>query len=91
MFAITQHKGFQITFANGWTVSVQWGPGNYCANQNFEALYDEPSEVKYYASSTAEVAAWDKNKVWYDFGSDTVKGYLVADEVAEFIARVSKF
>jgi hypothetical protein len=28
-FTITQNKGFQITFANGWTASVQWGPFNY--------------------------------------------------------------
>ena len=31
-FNITSNKGFQITFENGWIVSVQWGPGNHCAN-----------------------------------------------------------
>jgi len=29
-FRITDGKGFGITFENGWTVSVQFGPGNYC-------------------------------------------------------------
>ena len=22
--------GFHIEFPNGWKISVQWGPGNYC-------------------------------------------------------------
>lgn len=28
-FCITAGKGFHVTFANGWTVSVQWGGGDY--------------------------------------------------------------
>jgi hypothetical protein len=36
----------------------------------------------------AEVAAWDSNEEWYDFGSDTVKGYLSADEVSDFIHMI---
>lgn len=35
-FKITGVKGFHITFENGWTVSVQFGGGNYSDN------YDEP-------------------------------------------------
>lgn len=34
MFAATKNQGFAITFANGVTVSVQWGPGNYCSNRS---------------------------------------------------------
>ena len=33
-FSITQGKGFHITFKNGYTVSVQFGPDNYCDNNN---------------------------------------------------------
>jgi hypothetical protein len=32
MFKITHKKGFHITFENDYTVSVQFGPGNYCDN-----------------------------------------------------------
>ena len=32
------NKGFRMTFPNGWTVSVQWGPGNYC-----EKKWDKPN------------------------------------------------
>jgi hypothetical protein len=28
MFRINDNKGFSITFDNGYTVSVQFGPGN---------------------------------------------------------------
>lgn len=33
MFRITDGRGFHVTFANGWTVSVQFGPYNYCSNR----------------------------------------------------------
>ena len=29
MFKITSGKGFHVTFPNGYTVSVQWGSGNW--------------------------------------------------------------
>ena len=29
MIRITNGKGFQMTFENGWTISVQFGWGNY--------------------------------------------------------------
>jgi len=32
-FAITEGKGFHITFDNGVTVSVQFGYGDYCDNK----------------------------------------------------------
>jgi hypothetical protein len=31
-FKSTENKGFQMTFENGWTISVQFGYGNYCDN-----------------------------------------------------------
>jgi len=54
MFRITQGKGFQVTFDNGWTVSVQFGPGNYCENRDLSLL----RSVEDCESSTAEIAAW---------------------------------
>lgn len=40
-FMITDGKGFGITFENGWMVSVQWGPGNYCDNYSVRPLSGE--------------------------------------------------
>jgi hypothetical protein len=40
-FRITMGKGFQVKFANGYVVSVQFGFGNYCDNFNIEDLVME--------------------------------------------------
>jgi hypothetical protein len=96
MFKVSQGKGFQMTFANGWTVSVQWGIGNYCDHYPLPLRagedYDRANrDAGSNGSATAEIAAWDANKVWHRFENDddTVKGYCTPDEVAEFIAKIS--
>jgi hypothetical protein len=86
MFNISAGKGFQMTFANGWTVSVQFGSGNYCGNRTYMVVETEKGE-----STDAEIAAWDASGTWYDFGSDTVKGWCSPDEVAAFITLVQSF
>lgn len=84
MFDITKGKGFKITFANGWTVSVQFGGLNYCQH------YDAPAGAGYRGpSKDAEIAAWDKDGNWYDFGGDTVKGYVSADDVLAFMNLIA--
>ena len=42
------HHGFQMTFANGCTISVQFAKGSYCD----------------LGETTAEVAAWNSNLDW---------------------------
>lgn len=88
---ITAGKGFQLKFENGWTASVQWGGGNYCDN------YTHPigqagsvaDEYGNYNSENAEIAAWPKDGEFVKFqNGDQVKGYVEADEVADFIAWV---
>jgi hypothetical protein len=51
-FAITGSKGFQVTFTNGLTVSVQWGAANYCDNRARNLTADDMREL---SSTTAEV------------------------------------
>lgn len=94
MFSTNANKGFSITFANGNTVSVQWGPGNYCDPVHPSgrmAPHDAPLSTAdgTWQSSTAEVAAWDSEGNWHRCGYDQVKGYLSADEVSEFINFVA--
>ena len=90
-FISCQNKGFQLTFENGWTVSVQWGPGNYCDRQGNPNAYNQPLEVKtgFWASKNAEVAAWNSDHEWLPFEYDTVKGWLTTDDVAAFVAKVA--
>ena len=83
-FRITDKKGFQMTFANGYTVSVQFGAGNYCDNRNDFGC----SEVEC-ASNNAEVAIWDVNGEWVCFGADEVVGWQTADLVAKLLASTA--
>ena len=93
MFAITQGSGFQLTLGNGWTVSVQFGAGNYASNR--DADYFAARKKDFWESTTAEIAAWygereGTNSNWYDFGNDQVKGWCSADEVVRFLGMISK-
>lgn len=85
MFDITKGKGFKLTFANGWTVSVQFGGLNYCQH------YNAPDGAGYRGpSKDAEVAAWDKDGNWHKFDNgDTVCGWCGTDDVANFIALIA--
>lgn len=82
----TTDNGFRIKFANGWTVSVQWNPGNYSDNHQSRMSRDTKM-----ASTTAEVAAWDKDGKWFDFGDNTVYGWTSPEDVARFIYLISAF
>lgn len=94
-FQITLGKGFQMRFANGWTVSVQWGGGNYCENYH-DQINSIVGAVEGWAASgakgckDAEIAAWDGNGNWLKLGNDTVQGRCSPDEVAKFIAKIAR-
>lgn len=85
------NKGFKMTFSNGWTISVQFGYGNFCQNNHHPEGYYFSKNQNVTTCEDAEIAIWDINGEWYNFGSDTVKGYCSTNEVAEWIDKVSKF
>ena len=91
-FSITNHKGVNITFENGWQVSVQWGPGNYSDNYDSND-YELPQKQDFWSSKTAEIAVWSKvgphNGAFVELEYDVVRGYCTADEVAKVIHKVS--
>ncbi len=91
MFKITGGKGFHITFENGYTVSVQFGPGNYCDNHDKEIGRDDGSSGET-GSTTAECAVWARNrKMIKRVGwSDTVNGYMTSDDVLKLMNWASK-
>jgi|TARA_R100000084_G_C4623027_1_gene134225 hypothetical protein len=88
-FIITNHKGFHLSFNNGWQVSVQFGPSNYCERRYED--YDSPIKSESWQSKNAEVA------VWRNFGkqemimleNDVVRGWTSPREVAELLYLVS--
>lgn len=83
----SQGKGFQITFANGYTVSVQFGAGNYC--EHYHAPYDF-NQAKMHQSRDAEVAVIAPDGQFLRIAPfDKVRGYVTPDEVATIIATVA--
>jgi len=78
------HHGFQMTFANGCTISVQFSKGSYCD----------------LGETTAEVAAWNSNKDWMFWNGDNwvvltngdsdVMSHQTTDDVAMLINELVK-
>lgn len=79
-----------MTFNNGLTISVQWGSGNYCSRRSLASTSSFDADLKKprTESSNAEIAIWDGDESWFNFGDDTVKGFVDADEVGMWIATV---
>jgi len=93
-FRVTGNKGFQMKFENGWTISVQFGYGNYCDNYQHPDGYDFAKGLNVVQSSDAEIAIWSGDGAgdWYTFeNGDTVLGHQTPDQVAEWIAKVVAF
>ena len=82
--------GFGMTFDNGICISVQWSDTNYC-----HARLKNPDDYdRYPASTTAEIAIIPNKEFpnYFDFSLDGppnyVRGWLTADEVANWISIV---
>ena len=87
-FKITSHKGFRMGFKNGFEISVQWGPGNYCERKDED--FDKPQEERFWESRTAEIAIFNsKDDSMITLGEDNVDGWLTSDKVAKVITMVS--
>lgn len=95
MFVSTMRKGFQMTFENELTVSVQWGAGNYCDNhfpKDLDFTFSKDAE-----SSDAEVAVIYEGEFldpthFIDeeiSGDGQVCGYLTPEQVAKIIYNAS--
>ena len=86
MIKITRNKGFQLTFENKLTISVQIGNMNYCSRKDTYSAYDGEMKMEIVESETAEIAIWDDKNNWLDFGSDQVKGWVPSNEIGQWIA-----
>jgi hypothetical protein len=90
-------KGFKITFENGYTISVQFGFGNYCDNHSDIQLATalcaggHPEAINC-NSSDAECAVLDPSGEFHQFEDweEVVKGYISPAEVLELMNRVAK-
>ena len=90
--------GMRMTFRNGFTISVQWHAGNYCEHHHTEYPWDkleDEAAVEQYKkdireSSDAEIAVMNpKGEMMWLSDCDPVVGWLLPDEVVEYMSRVS--
>jgi len=86
MFNNTE-TGFAMTFENGYSISVQWGPAHYCDNRSSMYRF---TDFKPHESRTAEIAAFRPDDSYLRLGeNDDVVGWISADKVAQYIATLS--
>jgi hypothetical protein len=97
-FKITDRKGFRVDFANGYSVSVQWGPGSYCAARSKypedirgSLVYPPVEDIK---SATVEVAIMDLDEHYLtprftNCNGDAVRGWATPELVAQLMAEVA--
>ena len=87
MFKINDNKGFQITLNNGYTVSVQFGPGNYGSNriETYATTMNAPM-----TATLAETALIAPDGSFVAYKDDSVQGYQDAASVLELINYASK-
>ncbi len=84
-FYITSKHGFHVVFENDWTVSVQFGPGNYCDHYDREIGRDSEACGKE-GSTTAETAVWGPDGKMVDRGAgDTVQARQTPAQVLELL------
>ena len=86
-FLATRNKGFRMGFDNGFEISVQWGPGNYCAKRDTD--FGDPRKTEFWESLSAEIAVFGKDREFITItNSDVVAGWLTTDKVAKCITIV---
>jgi hypothetical protein len=83
MFKICGQKGFHITFDNGYTVSVQFGAGNYCDNYDLVIMDYRDKAVP--PSRTAETALLAPNGDFVQYKGDDVQGRQTPEDVLELL------
>ena len=104
MFTITGNKGFQITFENGYTVSVQFGVSNQCSNEwnskkstpeeLFQRIKDESNGKTRPESTTAETALLSPGGSFVRYGEsaeyDDVQSYMTPAQVLELLNHAAQ-
>ncbi len=88
MFKITGKAGFHIGFENGYTVSVQFGRGNYCTNKNVSEDY---VPLGGWSCENAEVAVFGKDGEFVKLDNgDVVEAHQSVAQVLELMNKISK-
>lgn len=87
--------GTHLHFDNGWTLSVQWGTGNYCENRNFGGVLNgvaAAGQHDFRKCPNAEIALFHEERDTYYAlsGFDDVRGWVTPDEVLEMLPAIAR-
>ena len=76
----TIKAGLTMTFENGFTISIQFGQGNYCDNK-----FESKDSCK-----NVEIAIFDKENKFFRLPqmNQDIEGWVTMDELADFIQQV---
>lgn len=88
-FTITDHKGFRITFENGWTLSVQFGIGNYSDHYNGRD-WQAAKKTDFWFSKEAETAVISPTGKFIGPDGSDVQGYQKPADLVQLIAYVER-
>jgi hypothetical protein len=90
----TNPKGFQMPVVGGWTISVQFGPCNYCSNRGNSYSWEADTEAGRKGSDDAEIAVFDDKGNWRNLTTleadpnTDVEGYVTLDDIAALADRI---
>jgi hypothetical protein len=73
-----------MTFKNGYSISVQFGSGNYCSNKHLARSNQHNLD----GCVNCETAIIKPNGKFLKYGYGDVQGYQTTDEVAKTIAYI---
>lgn len=84
-FKSCQNKGIHIKFANGYTISIQFGFGNYSSAYTISNSTEQEQ-------SSAEIAYWhesDSKMIEFEESGDCVLGYQTPNQVLVHMNRIA--
>ena len=81
--ALPYQRGFRFNFANGYTVSIQFGTGNYCDVRNYSE--NQPEDVP--AAGCVEVGIFHtETGEWVRLSDhDDVAGWVPVDSIPDIL------
>jgi hypothetical protein len=81
-------KGVQLKLENGYTVSIQWGTGNYCQNYGHRP---KSSGELLPESETAETAVIDAVGNFVSYKGNDVQARQTVEDVIQTLALVASW
>jgi hypothetical protein len=94
-FTITHDKGFHIKFPNGYILSTQFGPANYCDNYDMK-IGEEERKAGQLGANQVEIAVFKGNelitlpkRLTGKDHPDSVDGYIDIEKWLKYVKWLS--